>query len=150
VALNRPSFPKPTELYATLSLFGRNIVVSEHDEWRRHRKVTSPAFSERNNVLVFQETTRVVLNLFQMWKEQGKGDMITIPDMTDITFEVVLQVIASAAFGYNITWKDEGEVPEGHKMVRLPFAESCYTPSIYRHPDVSISDFQARSLPCVP
>jgi cytochrome P450 len=121
VALNRSNFPKPTELYGTLSLFGRNIVASEHDEWRRHRKVTSPAFSERNNALVFQETTRIVLNLFQMWKEQGRGDVIAIPDMTDITFEVAVQVIASAAFGYSIPWKDEGKVPEGHKRVRLSF-----------------------------
>jgi len=120
VALNRPGFPKPTKLYGTLSLFSRNIIVSEHDESRGHRKVASPAFNERNNVLVFQETTRSVLNLFQMWKEQGKDDVVSIPDMTNITFEAV-QVIASAAFGYSITWKDDAQVPEGHKMVRLPF-----------------------------
>lgn len=119
--MNRHRFPKPTELYKPLSLFGSNIIVSEHDEWRKHRKVASPAFSERNNALVFQETTRIVLNLFQMWEEQGKGNAIAIPDMTEITFDVAVQVIASAAFGYSIAWKDEGEVPEGHRMVRLPF-----------------------------
>jgi hypothetical protein len=121
VSLNRPNFPKPTELYESLSLFGRNIVGTEHDEWRKHRKVASPAFSERNNALVFQETTRIVLDLFEMWKEQGKGDMIAIPDMTDVTFELALQVIASAAFGYNMAWKDEGTALEGHKMVCLSF-----------------------------
>jgi len=121
VASNRPNFPKPTELYVTLSLFGGNIITSEHDEWRKHRKVASPAFSERNSALVFQETTRIVLNLFQLWKEQGKGDVVAIPDMTHATFELALQVIASAAFGYSIAWKDEDEVPEGHKMARLPF-----------------------------
>jgi len=147
VAQNRASFPKPTKLYGTLALFGRNIVVSEHDEWRRHRKVASPSFSERNNVLVFQETTRSVLNLFEMWKEQGKGDVVSIPDMTNITFEVAVQVIASAAFGYSITWKDDGQVPEGHKMVRLPFRPVLI---LCPSPDVSISDIQGRSLPCLP
>jgi len=134
VALNRPSFPKPTKLYGTLSLFGRNIIVSEHGEWHRHRKVASPAFNERNNVLVFQETTRSVLNLFQMWKEQGKDDMISIPDMTNITFEVAVQVIASAAFGYSIAWKDDGQVPEGHRMVRLPFCPVVVLCSGYAPP----------------
>ena len=120
MASSRPNFPKPTELYVTLSLFGGNIVASEHDEWRKHRKVASPAFNERNSALVFQETTRIVTNLFQMWKEQGTGDIVAIPDMTDTTFDLALQVIASAAFGYSIAWKDDDEVPEGHKLVRLP------------------------------
>ena len=121
--MNRPNFPKPTEFYATLSLFGGNIITLEHDEWRKHRKVASPAFSERNSALVFQETTRIVLNLFQMWSEEGKGGVIAIPDMTNTTFELALQVIASAAFGYSIAWKEDDEVPAGHKMVRLPFVE---------------------------
>ena len=116
----------------------------EHDEWRKHRKVASPAFSERNSALVFQETTRITLNLFQMWKEQGKGDVVAIPNMTDTTFELALQVIASAAFGYSIAWKDEDEVPEGHKMVRLPIRR------MYCQPDVSILDVQGRSQRCLP
>ena len=135
--MNRPNFPKPVRFYTTLSLFGRNIVASEHDEWRKHRKVASPAFSERNSVLVFQETTRIVMDLFQMWEQQGK--VIAIPDMTNTTFELALQVIASAAFGYSIAWKDEDKVPEGHRMVCLPFLP------IYCCPDISISDVQGRS-----
>ena len=142
VASNRPGFPKPTEVYETLSLFGKNIVGTEHDEWRKHRKVASPAFSERNNALVFQETTRIVLDLFQMWNEQGNGDLISIPDMTDVTFELALQVIASAAFGYSIVWKDESKAPKGHRMVRLPFIHS--PPAVYHQPDHSMLDVQTR------
>ena len=79
-----------------------------------------------------------------MWKEEGKGDLIAIPDMTNTTFELALQVIASAAFGYSIAWKDDDEVPEGHTMVRLPIRRmDC-------RPDVSISDVQGRSQGCLP
>jgi cytochrome P450 len=120
VVSNRPAFPKPIEVYEPLSLFGTNIVTTEHDEWRKHRKVASPAFNERNNSLVFHETTRIVMDLFQIWQENGKGDAIVVPNMTDVTFELALQVIASAAFGYSIPWKDEDKVPIGHRMVRLP------------------------------
>jgi hypothetical protein len=94
----------------------------------------SPAFSERNNALVFQETTRVVSNLFRMWKGQEKDDVIAIPDMTDITLEVAVQVIASAAFGYSIPWKDEGKVPKEHKMVRLSFRWVVIRSSSYAPP----------------
>ena len=142
--LNRSNFPKPIELYEPISLFGRNIVASEHDEWSRHRKVTWPAFNERNSALVFQETTRIVLNLFQVWKEQGKGGVIAIPDVTDTTSELAMQVIASAAFGYSIDWKDEDKVPEGHRIVRLPIRR------MYRRPDASTSDVQERSQLCLP
>jgi cytochrome P450 len=70
--LQRPrGCPKPLGVYEVFSLFGINIIATEHDEWRKHRKVASPAFNERNNALVFHETTRVVMDLFQMWQEHG-------------------------------------------------------------------------------
>jgi len=101
-------------------------------------------------VLVFQETTRIVLDLFQMWKEEGNEDMVIIPDMTDVTFELALQVIASAAFGYSIAWKGDGKVPKGHAMVRMPVIESLdYAPALCRCPDASISDVQDRSQHCL-
>lgn len=60
---NHPGFPKPTELYGGLSRFGnvsdtsfitiviltqilQNIVTTEGDEWRKHRRIAAPAFSE--------------------------------------------------------------------------------------------------------
>ena len=39
-------FPKPVEMYDVLKFFGSNIVTSEFDEWKQHRKVAAPAFSE--------------------------------------------------------------------------------------------------------
>lgn len=42
----RSRFPKPVEHYAALSLYGPNIVASEHDEWRRYRRICAPSFSE--------------------------------------------------------------------------------------------------------
>jgi len=39
-------FPKPVGLYAVLAIFGKNIVASEGEEWKRYRKIAAPAFSE--------------------------------------------------------------------------------------------------------
>lgn len=39
-------FPKPVEIYDVLSFYGRNLVASEHEEWKRFRKVSAPSFSE--------------------------------------------------------------------------------------------------------
>ena len=75
-------FPKPVELYGVLKFFGSNIVTSEFDEWKPHRKVAAPAFSEvrgyhltapsptnngsqKNNKLAFEASVRAVTSLFE-------------------------------------------------------------------------------------
>jgi cytochrome P450 len=43
----RPNeFIKPTWMYRVLSFFGQNVVITEGDVWRRHRRITAPAFSK--------------------------------------------------------------------------------------------------------
>jgi cytochrome P450 len=42
----RARFPKPVELYETLTMFGANIVATEGEEWKKYRKIAAPAFSE--------------------------------------------------------------------------------------------------------
>ena len=49
VASSRARFPKPFKLYKALLVFGRNIVASEGEEWKRYRTITAPAFSEVRN-----------------------------------------------------------------------------------------------------
>jgi len=120
-------------MYRVINIYGGNIVATEHDEvrihifdfnllmyhrqWKKHRKVGAPAFSERNNSMVHRETTRIVLSLFDAWKSEGMTDVVTVDNMANVTFELALQVIGAAGFGYNVAWKDEGRLPEGHTMV---------------------------------
>ena len=99
-----------------IPVFERNLLIHRH-QWKKHRKVGAPAFGERTNSLVHRETTRVVLNLFDAWRSEGMIDVVTISNMADVTFELALQVIAAAGFGYNVAWKDDGSLPVGHTMV---------------------------------
>ena len=46
VTTYRARFPKPVGIYVPLLVFGRNIVASEGEEWKRYRAITAPAFSE--------------------------------------------------------------------------------------------------------
>jgi cytochrome P450 len=43
---NRARFPKPVRLYKVLDLYGPNLVTTENEEWRVHRKIAAPSFSE--------------------------------------------------------------------------------------------------------
>lgn len=52
ITTRRNDFPKPTHIYRSVDIYGKNVVSSEGQVWRNHRKATSPPFTEANNHLV--------------------------------------------------------------------------------------------------
>ncbi|EKM52724.1 uncharacterized protein PHACADRAFT_126770 [Phanerochaete carnosa HHB-10118-sp] len=114
ITASRTQFPKPVEQYAVLSYFGGNIVASEGEDWKRYRKIAAPAFSERNNRLVWEETVKIMADLFEnVWGEQKS---ITVDHAVDITLPIALFVIGVAGFGRRMTWQEDGKLPPGHSM----------------------------------
>ncbi|KAJ3552925.1 hypothetical protein NM688_g3892 [Phlebia brevispora] len=114
ITTHRLRFPKPVKDYRVLAFFGRNIVASEFDEWKRFRKITAPAFSERNNKLVWDETVRIMQDLFDnVW---GAQSAIEVDHAVEVTLPIALFVIGVAGFGRRISWKDDLVVPAGHQM----------------------------------
>ncbi|OAX42462.1 cytochrome P450 [Rhizopogon vinicolor AM-OR11-026] len=114
IVRSRGRFPKPLDLYASLSSFGKNIVVSEGDEWKRYRKIVAPMFSDKNNRLVWDATMQVMLELFDtVW--EGK-DEVVIDHCVDLTQPLALFVIGAAGFGRPISWKEDSVIPSGHQM----------------------------------
>ncbi|EIN08440.1 cytochrome P450 [Punctularia strigosozonata HHB-11173 SS5] len=111
---SRARFPKPVWMYSSLSFFGRNIVASEFEEWKKYRKLSAPSFSERNNKLVWDETVRIMLDLFDnVWQDRN---VIAVDHCVDITLPIALFVIGVAGFGRRVSWKDDQVVPPGHRM----------------------------------
>jgi hypothetical protein len=77
-------------------------VASEGEEWKRYRKIAAPAFSEvspelctsfgsehvlqRNNKLVWDETTQIMMDLFDnVWGDKAE---IVVDHCVDITLPV--------------------------------------------------------------
>ena len=83
-------------MYQTLSLFGPNVVATEADEWRRHRRVVAPSFSEKNNQLVYEETTRIVTELFDTWAANGDAKLVKVENIVTITSRLTFMVISAA------------------------------------------------------
>ncbi|KDQ10985.1 hypothetical protein BOTBODRAFT_177679 [Botryobasidium botryosum FD-172 SS1] len=102
VTTSRATFPKPT--YEILNLYGRNVVTTEHDEWKKHRKIAQPAFSERNNKLVWDEASRLTDEILTEWK--GK-DAVCVDHVVDMTLPFTLLVISAAGFGRRVPWIEE-------------------------------------------
>ena len=53
ITSTRSVFLKPLDDYKALSFYGPNIVVSEHEEWKKYKKIAAPAFSDVSFLLVF-------------------------------------------------------------------------------------------------
>ncbi|KAF8172489.1 cytochrome P450 [Pholiota molesta] len=110
----RARFPKPVEDYGSLSFFGRNIVASEGAEWKKYRKISAPAFSDRNSVLVWEESIKTVKGMFtDLW---GDREVITVDHCGEITLPIALFIIGAAEFGRSISWKTDNVALPGYTM----------------------------------
>ncbi|KAL8645599.1 MAG: hypothetical protein Q9210_006618 [Variospora velana] len=75
IATRRTDWVKPIEVYAVVEHFGRNVVSTEGSTWRDHRKVSSGAFNERSNAVVWGESVRQAGKMIEAWKRrEGNGD----------------------------------------------------------------------------
>ncbi|KIP01299.1 hypothetical protein PHLGIDRAFT_507626 [Phlebiopsis gigantea 11061_1 CR5-6] len=130
ITTHRHRFPKPIEQYRLLTYFGGNIVASEGDVWKRYRRITAPAFSERNNRLVWDETRLVMQDLFDnVWGDQREID---VGHCVDITLPIALYVIGAAGFGRRISWKADEVVPLGHACTFKDALHTVSTNVFYR------------------
>lgn len=125
IVTRRNDFPKPTKLYGSVNLFGKNVVSTEGQVWRHHRKITSPPFTESNNHLVWQESLRQGRSMVTSWiGTEGATKTRSISDVAAATMRLSLYVISKAGFGVSLLWpheeiKQRGQVsapPAGHTL----------------------------------
>lgn len=69
ITSRRSDFPKPVALYDLLEIYGKNLLTVEGKEWRRHRRITAPPFTENNNRLVWKESIFQAGQMVESWKE---------------------------------------------------------------------------------
>lgn len=86
----RTAFPKPSLSY--LKLYGPSVVFSEGaDYWTRHRRIAYPAFAESATRRAFEQTVRIVGDMFDVdWSRGGKRVVVedTTTSMTDVSERV--------------------------------------------------------------
>ncbi|ORY11808.1 cytochrome P450 monooxygenase-like protein [Clohesyomyces aquaticus] len=134
ITTRRNDFPKPLQMYTRLNIYGKNVVSTEGLDWRMHRKLTAPSFSDKNNEVVFLESLHHAQALLRLWTGSGGGGDQTINDPATDTMRFALYVISRAGFGVRVAWPHEEEdqqagmddaedsmlvgskIPPGHKM----------------------------------
>ena len=112
-------FVKPIEIYAIVDIFGPSILTTEHEDWRRHRKVVGPAFSEKSNALVWKESLREGLAMVEVWSRlQGNTpEAMKVEDTSPYAATMALHVISAAGFGVRQLWDGEDEGKLGSNEV---------------------------------
>ncbi|KAI4289512.1 MAG: hypothetical protein L6R35_001227 [Caloplaca aegaea] len=74
IATRRTDWVKTIEHYAVVERFGPNVVTTEGSTWRDHRRVSSSAFNERSNAVVWQESVRQAGKMIEAWKRREAND----------------------------------------------------------------------------
>ena len=119
ITTRRNDFPKPTQMYRSVDLFGKNVVSTEGAYWRHHRKITSPPFTEKNNHLVWIESLNQAQSMMNGWVDDGKNQSGPLKDVAAQAMRLSLHVISRAGFGVGLQWPHEelsSQVPAGHTL----------------------------------
>ncbi|THU87661.1 cytochrome P450 [Dendrothele bispora CBS 962.96] len=109
ITSSRTEYPKSTEQYDVLRFFGRNIVTEEGEEWKKYKKICAPAFSERNNRLVWDYTLRIISDFFEeVWllDKVPNDTEVVIEDFKIPSTQFTLRILVAAAFGQLLPWKN--------------------------------------------
>ncbi|MCJ1243607.1 hypothetical protein MMC30_000804 [Trapelia coarctata] len=105
----RVDFPKPIDMYGSIDIFGKNVVTTEGQVWRQHRKITSPPFTEKNNHMVWDESILQAQAMLKGWVgPSGEGNR-TVSSVAADAMRLSLYVISLAGFGVRLTWPGADE-----------------------------------------
>ncbi|KAL8740699.1 MAG: hypothetical protein Q9190_006629 [Brigantiaea leucoxantha] len=104
IVARKNDFPKPLALYGSLNIYGKNVVSTEGQAWRHHRKIVSPPFNEKNNRMVWLESLRQAQDMVSGWMGGMVESSATITTVSHDAMRFSLHVISCAGFGVNLRW----------------------------------------------
>ena len=109
ITARRSDFPKPGRMYRSINIYGRNLVTVEGQLWRRHRKITGPPFTEKNNHMVWAESIRQATSMVRSWTGKDGNSTRTVTTIAHDAMRLSLHVISRAGFGVRLLWPDDEE-----------------------------------------
>lgn len=108
-------WPKNDAFNVPLNTFGPNVGTSAGDAWQRQRKITSVAFNERNNNLVWEEAVKQAKQMVSIWTL--KNDSTPVTTTTEDFALFALHVLTGAGFGRSYDFDSPLKLPDfGHTM----------------------------------
>ncbi|RAL63368.1 hypothetical protein DID88_003791 [Monilinia fructigena] len=114
--LAKNDFVKPVKNYRVMDVFGRNILTTEGEEWRRHKRIVGKSFGRESMGLVWEESLRQAEGMLGVWGRRmengGEGkrlmdEGLRVGDAGSDTAILSLHVICAAGFGVPQLWEGE-------------------------------------------
>jgi cytochrome P450 len=117
IAARRVEFPKPIKDYRVVNLYGDNLVTVEGSDWRRHRRILAPAFTEKSNALAWEQSLNQAQGMLKLWarREGNDTEEMKVKDTSVDTATLALHVISGTGFGITQIWPGEDESILGDK-----------------------------------
>lgn len=110
-------FPKPLYVYRSMNIYGVNVLTTGGQVWRRHRKITSAPFNEKNNRMVFAESLRQTQAMTNTWigEEEESSSIHTV---AEDALRLSLQVISQVGFGKTLSGPADESVTEESRRAK--------------------------------
>lgn len=112
ITSRREHFPKPTESYELLAIFGANVLTTEGAIWRMHRKVTAASFNEKNTAHIFAESVNQAQSMVATWMGPDGKPKGTIRSLQHDTLTLALNIIGCVGFGLRLLWPGQTLPPD--------------------------------------
>ncbi|KAJ7222844.1 cytochrome P450 [Mycena haematopus] len=114
---HKTSFHKPGWASQALLLWGMNLVASDGQMWRKHRRIFGPAFNNELYKLVWERTAQTYEDMVQTdgWNTK---DVVDVPVVQGLTLKFALTIIAACGFGLESTWATPSKSTDGEMSVQ--------------------------------
>ncbi|KAL5485009.1 hypothetical protein ACEPAI_7651 [Sanghuangporus weigelae] len=105
-----------------LKILGENVVTAEGDTWKRHRRITAPAFNHSTYRNVWETTEKVYADMLQ---NEGWVNMNQTPvaDFNKITHKLALFIVSIVGFNIPMSWSEPPRDEKGQLSVQAMIFE---------------------------
>ena len=105
----RSDFPKPTHIYDIIDIYGKTIISSEGEIWKKHRRLAAHPFNEKNNHIVWSESIVQAQELLAHVRRRNQKSSASVHDLEDLTSRAALAIISRAGYGVRMKWPQQDD-----------------------------------------
>ncbi|KAJ7359262.1 cytochrome P450 [Mycena albidolilacea] len=116
---HKTSFYKPPSASQALLLWGMNLIASDGQMWRKHRRIVGPAFNNELYKLVWKQTAQIYRDMVQT-EGWDKKSVVDVPIIQNLTLKLAFLIMTSCGFGFDSTWA----TPPKSKDNEMPVQEA--------------------------
>ncbi|GAA5853468.1 hypothetical protein JCM8547_002467 [Rhodosporidiobolus lusitaniae] len=102
---DRKTFTKPEGANSRVTWYwGHNLLTSDGENWRRHRRIAVSSFSEKNVAQTWEQAVRLVSEWHERVEEGRRKGKKEVKGVENVMAALTLLVMGEAAFGLTFPW----------------------------------------------